>query len=312
MTEPLTVAIAIPTFRRPDRLAALLALLPARVAELDARTALTTVLVVDNDPEQSARPVAERQWQVPVQYAPEPTPGIAAARNHAMDAAADAQLLAFIDDDELPQPGWLHALVECYRSHDVAAVMGRVISDLPEHLDPWLRATGTFRRRVLASGTPISVAAAGNLLLDLARVRAAGVRFDPGLGLAGGEDSLFSQQLVSRGGRIVWCGESIAVDEVTPTRLTRAWARTRAFNTGNAAINVALRLHPGPAAQLGIRARAMVGGIGRIGVGGARHLFGRVAHRLDDDARGWRLVHRGRGMLAAAFGHVHLEYRREA
>ena len=310
MNAPTSLAIAIPTFRRPDLLDALLRALPARLAELPDDVTVTAVIVVDNDPDASARETVNAHAELPMRYVAERTPGIAAVRNRAMDEATDVRLLAFIDDDEIPQPAWLSALVQCHRRYDTAAVMGRVISDLPEDLDPWLAATGTFRRKVRTTGEHIDVAAAGNLLLDLQRVRAAGVRFDETLGLAGGEDTLFSMELVRAGGSIVWCGESIAVDRVVPQRLTREWARTRAFNTGNAATNVALRYARSGPARAAVRAKAVLGGVARVVVGAGRHLFGAATRRVDHDARGWRLMHRGRGMAAAAFGHVHREYAR--
>lgn len=310
MTPPTSLAIAIPTFRRPDLLGTLLDALPERIAELPDDVQVIAVIVVDNDPDESARVAAAAHPALPIRYVAEHTPGIAAVRNRAMDEAADVRLLAFIDDDEVPQPEWLSALVQCHRRYDTAAVMGRVISDLPEDLDPWLAATGTFRRKVRSTGEYVEVAAAGNLLLDLGRVRLTGVRFDESLGLAGGEDSLFSMELVRAGGSIVWCGESIAIDRVVPQRLTRAWARTRAFNTGNAATNVALRYARSAPARAAVRAKAVVGGAARVVVGLVRHLFGAATRRITHDARGWRLIHRGRGMAAGAFGHVHREYAR--
>ena len=54
----LDVAIGIPTFRRPDKLAALLAELPARIAEVGLERPVR-ILVVDNDPSGSARAVAQ-------------------------------------------------------------------------------------------------------------------------------------------------------------------------------------------------------------------------------------------------------------
>src|SRR5699024_7690143 len=50
---PLRITIAIPSYRRPEQLAALLAALPDRIAETP--NAIVDVLVIDNDPEGSAR-----------------------------------------------------------------------------------------------------------------------------------------------------------------------------------------------------------------------------------------------------------------
>ena len=59
-----------------------------------------------------------------------------------------------------------------------------------------------------ATGTRLEVAATNNLLLDLRAVRAAGLRFDVDLGTQGGEDTLFTRQLVASGGLLTWCAEA--------------------------------------------------------------------------------------------------------
>lgn len=301
------VTIAIPTFRRPERLRALLESLPARIAECPGVE--VDVLVIDNDPERSGAAAAHAA-PLPVRYEPEPTPGIAAVRNRALDDCGDSDLLAFIDDDELPLEHWLSALLGAQQRYGATAVMGRVISVFDEAADPWVLATGTFDRRPRPTGTPLEVAASGNLLLDLAQVRRLGVRFDESLGLSGGEDTLFSRQLVHRGGRIVYCEESVTEDYVVASRLTRAWAEQRAYSAGNGLVHVALRLAPSPARRLSLRGRFLLGGTARVMAGLARHHLGRLRRDLRHDARGIRTFHRGRGMLAGSRGHLYEEYAR--
>ncbi|GEK78822.1 glycosyltransferase family 2 protein [Agrococcus baldri] len=304
----LRIAIGIPTYRRPDRLAALLASMPARIAEVEGDVDVL-VLVVDNDASGTAHDVV-RAAPLPVRYDIEPTPGIAAVRNRLLDLASDRHAIAFIDDDEVPRPEWLAALVSTWRRTGAAAVMGRVISVIDEDADPWVLATGVFRRRSRPTGLEMRAAACGNLLIDLDQLRRTGVRFDATLGLAGGEDTLFSKQLLAAGGRIVWCDESQADDAVPAERITRAWAMRRAFNGGNTAVHVELRMEPRPIHQLTIRARRLLGGFARTVVGWLRHAFGRLRGDLHADARGLRTAYRGLGMMAAAGGHMHREYAR--
>ena len=304
----LDVAIGIPTFRRPDKLATLLAELPARISEVGLERPVR-VLVVDNDPSGSAREVAESAGPH-VEYVIEPTPGIAAVRNRLLDEAAGSRLLAFIDDDERPLQHWLSALVATWVTYGSAAVMGRVISVFPDEVDPWLLGTGVFRRRERPTGLQIPVAAAGNLLLDLDQVRSLGIRFDTSLGLAGGEDTLFSRMLVAAGGRIVWCNESRAEDDVPAERLTRQWAMRRAYNGGNLAVDNDLRSEPSAMRRPAIRVRRFLGGIARTVFGWLRHVWGRVRGDQEHDARGLRTAYRGWGMVAGAVGRRHLEYTR--
>ncbi|WP_425454326.1 glycosyltransferase family 2 protein [Luteococcus japonicus] len=63
----------------------------------------------------------EESWRAPtwpsgVRYVNETAPGLAAVRNRALDEAGNANLLAFIDDDETPAAGWLQHLVRTWRA----------------------------------------------------------------------------------------------------------------------------------------------------------------------------------------------------
>jgi hypothetical protein len=312
--DTVRLTVAVPTFRRPAELRAALPLLlehAREVAERPGGRYTVDVLVVDNDPEGTAAAVVAEAVAPAVRHVVEPTPGIAAVRNRAIDEAAGARLLAFIDDDERPLASWLSALVDTWESTGAAAVSGRILAEYAGELEPWIRAGDFFVRRSMPTGTPIDVAAAGNLLLDLDQVRRAGVRFETSLGLAGGEDTLFSRTLARAGGRMVWCNESAAVDFVPPERMTRAWVLTRAWSHGNAAVLTELRLTPRASARAVARARWVVQGLLRVAGGGARWCLGLVVRSLRHRARGLRAVCRGAGMVGGACGLAFVEYARD-
>jgi len=216
----------------------------------------------------------------------------------------------FIDDDERPTEDWLAPLVETWALTRAAAVMGRVVSVFASPLDPWIAAGEFFRRRRMPTGTEIAVGAAGNLLLDLAQVRRLGVRFDERLALGAGEDSLFTSQLVRAGGRMVWCDESVATDQVPAERMTRQWVLQRARSHGSTQTVVAVLLARSPLRERAIRAQATVGGTVRVLAGGARFMAGRLVGSPRHQARGLRTLHRGLGIAAAAVGVVVQEYAR--
>jgi glycosyltransferase involved in cell wall biosynthesis len=311
MTEQrLSVTIAVPTFHRPAELRELIPLLQAQAAEVDAAEGTATeVLVVDNDPGASGRDAAA---EAGVRYVVEAHPGIAAARNRALDEAAGSRLLAFIDDDEHPHPGWLRELIRVWRLSEPALVAGRVVASFERPPGRWIEEGRFFVRRSLPTGTPLDVAAAGNLLLDLDQVRASGIRFALDLGLSGGEDTLFSRQLARAGYRMVWCDESVITDLVPAARISRRWVLRRAWSHGSSAAVVALRLAPGAASRLATRARLVVAGAGRIVLGVARTALGLVLRSPGHQARGSRAAYRGAGMIWAAFGGVYQEYARPA
>ncbi|MGY1854930.1 glycosyltransferase family 2 protein [Modestobacter sp. SYSU DS0290] len=311
--RPLPVTVAVPTFRRPDDLRALLPVLLEQARAVTAGSGgrhPVEVLVVDNDPDGSAAAVAAAWAASGVRYVTEPRPGIAAVRNRALDEAAGSALLAFIDDDELPQDRWLELLLATWDRSRAAAVSGRVLAEYQGELDPWLRAGEFFRRRSLPTGTAIGTAATGNLLLDLRQVRAHGVRFDAGLGLGGAEDTLFSRSLARAGAAMVWCDEAVVVDQVPAERMTRRWVLTRAWSHGNATTLTDLRLADGRADRLRARARGCARGATRVAGGAARWSAGLLLRSPRHQARGLRTLLRGAGMVGGALGLVYQEYAR--
>ncbi len=72
----------------------------------------------------------------PVEYVAEPERGIARARNRAVAACADVDFVAFIDDDEVPEPDWLSRCARCRRrrmpTSSSAACSSRFESPPPE------------------------------------------------------------------------------------------------------------------------------------------------------------------------------------
>lgn len=309
------LVIAVLTFRRPDDLAALLPLLHAQVTE---RAPGARILVVDNDPDAGAEPVvaaaAARSGggDAGLRYVHEPRPGIAAARNRALDEADGARALIFIDDDERPHPGWLGALLDTSAEHGGPGVVGPVVSDFAVPLEPWVDRGGFFRRRRLPTGTPVTVAATNNLLLDLGSVRRAGLRFDGDLGLAGGSDTLFTRQLTAAAGPLVWCDEAVVTDVVPAARCTRSWVVRRQLRSGNSWSRTSLLLTRGALPRLVLRLRLAGLGLVRLAAGTARGGLGVVTRDVGRRANGVRNLARGLGLLMGAFGATYAEYRRPA
>lgn len=270
-----------------------------------------TVLVIDNDPAGSA--VARADGLGPpehVRVVHEPTPGIVAARNRALDESGDADVLVFIDDDELPEPGWLRSMVGTWEHTRAAAVAGPVISTFAEEPDPFVVSGAFFVRRRLPTGTDLTIAASGNLLLDLTQIRRAGVRFDDRFAMSGGSDSLFTRELHQRGLRMVWCDDAPVHDVVPASRANRRWVLQRAVRSGNAASRIEIILAGSSLARIAARGRCFGRGLVRIVGGAARVALGTVARSLAHRARGARTFARGAGMVAGSVGYTRQEYRR--
>ncbi|WP_419704177.1 glycosyltransferase family 2 protein [Promicromonospora sp. NFX87] len=307
------LVVAVLTYRRPERIAALVPLLVDQAGDLTRRAegVEASVLVVDNDPAGAgAAAVAGLGADAVV----EPEPGISAARNRALRAADDHDLLVFVDDDEVPHAGWLHALHTTYRETGAAAVAGAVVSRYAAEPEPWVVAGGFYdraHRGGLRTGDQVGSAATNNLLLDLRVVRRAGLAFDPALGLSGGEDTLFTSALTAAGGRIVWCAEAVVSDVVPTDRLTRPYLLARTAGLANASARVALMVAPGRGRRAVLRARTLAAGLARGALGALQVARGAAQSDIAQDARGRRSLARSRGELLAVFGRVLLPYARQ-
>ncbi|KVR43025.1 glycosyltransferase family 2 protein [Burkholderia multivorans] len=125
---PPVVSVVVPTYRRPDLLERCLDALCVQV--FDPTT--YEIIVVDDDPAGSAGPVVDacraRMTDVPaIRYLSAPdTQGPAGARNVGWRSARGA-LIAFTDDDTIPDPTWLrHGAAALLAEPSAAAAAGRI------------------------------------------------------------------------------------------------------------------------------------------------------------------------------------------
>lgn len=306
--EGRTVTVAVLTYRRPEALADAMLGVIHQVDQVEG----ARLLVVDNDHEPSAqRVVARAAAEHPhVHYVHEPQPGIAAARNRAISECGADDLLVFIDDDERPAESWLVELVSAWQRYRPQAVVGPVVSTFPGPLDPWIKAGGFFNRARRTTGTVVGTAATNNLLLDLAQIRPMSLAFDQQFGLSGGSDTVFTRQLVARGGRIVWCDEALVYDAVPTDRTTRSWVTARVARMGNSDARAAVYLATGGPERAIARVSQTMRGCVRVAAGMGRLAYGRAIRSIAHQARGTRTMLRGTGIIRGAWGSVVYEYRR--
>lgn len=305
------VSIVVLTYKRVADLTELLPLLAEQIEQ--AGHPDVEVVVVDNDPEGTACEVVTDPPRPGVRYVHEPAPGIAHARNRALDETSKAHLLIFIDDDERPLATWLSSMLGTYEANGSVGVVGPVLPDYEVDPDPWIVAGGFFVRKQFRSGTEMPAAGTGNLLLDLRQVRALGApRFDERFGITGGSDTLFTRTLVRAGGKLVWCEPAGVLDKVPAQRLTRRWVLSRAYRSGNTWSRTTLELVPPGATRVVARVRMSGKGVVRVGAGAVRVAYGTAIRSPRHQARGSRTVARGMGMVGGAWGLAYQEYRRKA
>jgi GT2 family glycosyltransferase len=114
----ISVVVCTYTDRRWDELLAGIAALQAQT--LDPREVL---VVVDHNPQLLERITHELSGTVPL--ASDGPPGLAGSRNTGVRAATGS-VVAFIDDDAVPELEWLERLADAYDSPDVAGVGGGI------------------------------------------------------------------------------------------------------------------------------------------------------------------------------------------
>lgn len=181
------------------------------------------VIVVDNGPSDArSREVAARRS---ARYIVEPVANASRARNRGA-AASQAEIVAYLDDDSVPEPDWLSALAIEFNDPNVMAVSGRIVPlTLETETERLFGAMGGFEvwgpeRRVVDRQSPqwFEMACFGGLVngANMAFRRAAfklwpgfNERIGPGTPVTGGEEHLAFFALVDRGYRAVYTPKAV-------------------------------------------------------------------------------------------------------
>jgi len=229
---PVQVDVCVCTYRRAslaDTLGSIAALqIPAGIK--------VRVIVADNDDTPSARVLVQHTTQalgINCLYVHAPARNISVARNACLDAA-DAPLMAFLDDDETATESWLEKLISSQRSTGATVVFGPIMAIYPPE-PAWLRQADlhSIRPTIRKSGE-IDTGYTSNVLIHRAGLSDASLacRFDPGLGRSGGEDTEFFRRLHELGARLTFCSDAYVNEIVTPGRANLVWLLKRSFRSG--------------------------------------------------------------------------------
>jgi succinoglycan biosynthesis protein ExoM len=244
---PMDVSICICAYKRPKLLNILL---EEMQAQRDVNLEIE-IVVADNDPEQSSTPVLEywsKHSRFPLTALHVPTPNIALARNACVQVARGAWV-AFIDDDERPEPDWLINLFEACRKFDADAAFGPVLPILPDEAPAWIVEGGFSSRRRHTTGTSVGTidTRTGNALVLRDLLTQSRQPFDPEFGRTGGSDHVLFSRLLAEGAHMIWVDEAIVHEYVPPERTTLQWLVRRSFRTGQVATRTRLlhnEIHP--------------------------------------------------------------------
>ncbi|MDH3707097.1 MAG: glycosyltransferase [Acidimicrobiia bacterium] len=216
-TKTTHVVVCVATHHRPEALRRLLSSLAAVELDRPDGPIRLTVIVADNGDDRAAELVHDDfAPDAPFEciYLHEPRRGFVYARNAVLERApVDADWVAFLDDDEEVDPLWLTSLLEAADHHRADVVAGAVVAVCDEPIDDWRLDLRTIDQDGAPTGTPITHAAGGNLLVRRSMLDA--IRFDERFNRSGGEDGMITLELAAAGASMVWCREAVVRDHLT-------------------------------------------------------------------------------------------------
>jgi GT2 family glycosyltransferase len=221
----LSVAVIVPTYNRPARLAQCL----AHLARLDGGPYRT--IVVDDGGDQPVdaicRPYGE--W---VQLVRRANGGPAAARNTGAEMADGSDLLAFTDDDCAPRADWITRLVAGHGGVRGRLVGGRVDNALPDNVCSSASQTlcSYLYEYYQATGSDLTFFTSNNLMCRRDDFLARG-GFDENFPIPAGEDRDFGIRWQEQGGELVYA-EDAAVNHSHHLDLAKFWRQHSNYGRG--------------------------------------------------------------------------------
>ena len=234
---PPKVAVSLCTFKRPDVLETLLERL-LEVAKTADGTARIGVVVVDDDPAGSAEGTSRRwaeRFELGLHYRCTGSCNISIARNQALEGGmALGEWLALIDDDCLPDAGWVKALVEMQQRTGADCVSGLCGMTLPPDAPRWMTDEPFDEEPPQGEdGQRVTDGYLKNTMISAAFLRAHGLHFDVALGVSSGEDAMFFHDIHQAGVHHRFARDA-RVDEMVPSDRARlGYQLRRRFWYGN-------------------------------------------------------------------------------
>ena len=247
-----TIAVAICTYNRNEELTILLEALLISVVQLKGRAAVG-VVVVDDSVDGKARSVVERfsnRFELGMTYRISGRQNISLARNIAIETAIGiADWTAMIDDDCEPTAEWLEALIDTQVRTRADAVTGPMVRRVPSGSPRWLTEEPFLELGLSPAkeGEGLSSASTFNSMISSRWLQEhSTIRFDPELGVLGGEDMVFYRTAHAAGLRICYSEKASIFENEPPARANLAYQLRAHFWHGNSSYVASIRSGTSP------------------------------------------------------------------
>ncbi|MFD2740000.1 glycosyltransferase family 2 protein [Sulfitobacter aestuarii] len=250
-SKPTRIDVLLCTFRRPSVTQTLMSL----DAQVQPDGVEMRVIVADNDDWPSARETVEAaaaKMRVPVLYHHAPARNISIARNAGL-ATADADWIAFIDDDETASPDWLATLLARAVASGADGVFGPALARYAPQAPAWMRQQDVHSNIPEQRRGAVQTGHTCNAMLAWRGKPWRDERFDLARGQTGGEDTEFFFRIARLGARFVIAEDAIVTEDVTPGRLKLSWLLLRKYRMGQSYAAAA----PAPLARLALALSAL-------------------------------------------------------
>jgi succinoglycan biosynthesis protein ExoM len=234
-----SIAVAICTYNRNEPLATLLDALLRSATYLGHRCTVG-VVVVDDSLNGIAREVVEQfesKFELGVRYLFSGRQNISIARNLAVNTACEmADWVAMTDDDCEPVPQWLEALLETQLRTGADAITGTMVRRVPPNSPPWLTREPFLELGLVRpdDGASLTVGSTFNSMISSSWLKAhPEIRFQPSLGVVGGEDMVFYRSAHAAGLKIHYSNDAIVYENEPHSRAKLTYQLRLFFWHGN-------------------------------------------------------------------------------
>lgn len=264
------ISVCVATYKRPKRLRMLLKGLNKLVFDKIEQPQIE-VIVVDNDVTGIAQEICDEfksqfQWSLKTGF--EPERGITYARNKTIEMVSiEADFIAILDDDEIPEPSWLEELILAQKKYDSDIVTGPVMPRfMNKEVPDWVIKGKFFEPARYPTGKIRPVAYTNNVLVKAEILRNLNPAFDNRFAILGGSDCFLFLNLHKAGHKITWVDNAIVYDNIPSSRTNLRWILFRAYRQPSSYSSAEKELYPSIITQ-SIR---VLKGFALIGIGLAR------------------------------------------
>ncbi|MEX0965811.1 MAG: glycosyltransferase family 2 protein [Bacteroidia bacterium] len=169
-----------------------------------------------------------------VHYFAEEQKGISYVRNRALREASDETTwLAFVDDDEVVDAGWLFEMHLAISKYEGDVFTGPVYPKFNAATQDWVKRGGFFAAASEVDGAFKGSSATNNVIFKYSLIEEFDMKFNLEYNLTGGEDYRFFKSIVKKGGKIRWVRNAVVYEHISTDRGSVKWLFQRQFRLSN-------------------------------------------------------------------------------